>query len=222
MLGFIENSATGALSMQRLCKPLAFLLIILSNGLQAHDYHGVHGMVIFTGQQALYASHLPLYHPPHDYQILYRIRLVGTDPKQVQSKLATHSLLTLKPTPFDLNRLIRKESFSQTATLYDGHFERDGEPLGEVTVHFEQALLVERLDPSIGQQNQYMVVSQDEDHFLLHRIASRPSFDHIVYLAAPLKEPPQLTDGSAETVRQQLVRQLPDSQQLYWETTDFK
>ena len=41
-----------------------------------HKHHtrvGSHGMVLFTDGAELYASHLPLYYSPHDYQLIYTV-----------------------------------------------------------------------------------------------------------------------------------------------------
>jgi len=40
---------------------------------------GEHGMALFGGKAGLYASHLPMFHAPHDYQVLLQIHIA--DPK---------------------------------------------------------------------------------------------------------------------------------------------
>ena len=42
--------------------------------ISATDKTSVHGMLIF-GKEKIYASHLPLFHPPHDYQIILELEL---------------------------------------------------------------------------------------------------------------------------------------------------
>lgn len=36
---------------------------------------GGHGMAVFGGREGLYASHLPMFHAPHDTQLLLRFHL---------------------------------------------------------------------------------------------------------------------------------------------------
>ena len=40
---------------------------------------GSHGMALFGGKEALYASHLPMFHAPHDYQVVLQVHIA--DPK---------------------------------------------------------------------------------------------------------------------------------------------
>lgn len=35
--------------------------------------HGTHGMALFGGKDALYTSHLPMFHAPHDYQLVLQV-----------------------------------------------------------------------------------------------------------------------------------------------------
>src|SRR3954467_13339522 len=41
-----------------------------------HDHPAVHGMLVF-GQQQILLSHLPMFHAPHDFQVLLLVRLRG-------------------------------------------------------------------------------------------------------------------------------------------------
>ncbi len=58
----------------------------------AHDEParmGLHGMLLFGGLEGLYASHLPMFHTPHDVQLLLRIRLQDAAlNQQIRSDLA--------------------------------------------------------------------------------------------------------------------------------------
>ena len=53
-------------------------LLVLAAGLPAISHAetpvGGHGMAVFGGREGLYASHLPMFHTPHDSQILLRFR----------------------------------------------------------------------------------------------------------------------------------------------------
>lgn len=60
----------------RLAQPLALLFAFVAGPADAHDHSfGTHGMVLFGGREALYASHLPLFRAPHDHQVVLQVRL---------------------------------------------------------------------------------------------------------------------------------------------------
>ena len=40
---------------------------------KAHSYVGFHGMALILAGDKVLASHMPLYAPPHDYQIVYEV-----------------------------------------------------------------------------------------------------------------------------------------------------
>ena len=67
-------------------KPIATLLLLCLSAVSVAEeseqapppldpaYMGVHGMVLMHNSSKVYASHLPLYHPPHDAQLIYKNR----------------------------------------------------------------------------------------------------------------------------------------------------
>ena len=46
--------------------------------------HGLHGMLLFSDGDGLYASHLPMFHAPHDVQLIFRFTLAD---KKIESEL---------------------------------------------------------------------------------------------------------------------------------------
>lgn len=155
---------------------------------------GVHGMVMFGGKEGLYASHMPMYHRPHDVQAIFRFHL--SDPaldRKMRDELARRpQLWTIVPERFELDRLASGAANPVShlhADLVRGHFERGG-----VTVHsgvdiaVERVLVYRRLDPGSSKDGSmtYSVVDTDnkaKEHFLVKRIEGRPDFDHIVPFA---------------------------------------
>lgn len=69
--------------------------------------YGSHGMAVFGGRDGLYASHLPMFHAPHDAQVLLRFRLADASvDASLRARLALRpQLWTLDPESFDLHRL---------------------------------------------------------------------------------------------------------------------
>lgn len=159
----------------------------------ASSHYGTHGMALFGGKQGLYASHLPMFHPPHDVQVVFRLHL--QDAKQdaeLRQRLARQSeLWTLEPEKFDLQRLspghaLPLRQFS--ARIVQGHFERDGKvQYAAQTVVVEQVLLYQPLSAERRPANMghYLVIGKGKERFALKKIDRRPDFDWISVLHAP-------------------------------------
>src|SRR5471030_1344452 len=93
--------------------------------------YGEHGMALFGGTQGLYASHLPMFHAPHDYQVILQVHVA--DPvidAALRKRLNGHTALwTIAPEKFELDRLAPQAALPLTqfqADLVQGHFEQGG------------------------------------------------------------------------------------------------
>mgnify|MGYP000495227802 CR=1 FL=1 len=73
---------------------------------------GTRGMALFGGKDALYASHLPMFHAPHDYQ------LVLPDAALRQRPDGKTALWTIDPEKFELNRLAPHAAGKITGTVH--------------------------------------------------------------------------------------------------------
>jgi hypothetical protein len=209
-----------------------------------HGAHGVHGMVLF-GENALFASHLPLYAHPHDRQVLLRLRI--HDPALAQSvreELRAGTQLTLEPEHFDLLRLDPSaEAPLQRfkGRLYRGHFERGGSFWRETELEVERTVVFRPLLSNAPKPTQtYYIAFRDRDIvYLVHQIHGRPDFDHIAsvrgrgvrtvpststsivalpradHIESALGRPP----GDAQWLA---ARGWRDMRELYFETTDLR
>lgn len=155
---------------------------------------GTHGMALFGGREALFASHLPMFHAPHDYQVILQVRLA--DPKldaALRARLdGKTALWTIEPDKFELDRLAPGAAMPLrdfNANLVQGHFEQGGRTqYRKVSVVVEQVVLFRRLSPQTleNASARYMQVGTGRQRFLVKTIDSRPDFDHIVaYRALP-------------------------------------
>lgn len=151
-----------------------------------HALMGSHGMVLLYDQQlGLYASHLPLYTTPHDYQIIYKIRSKNAIENLADFK---QGLVTVLPSPFDLNRLINGESFSITADFYQGHFERGGKLTISANIEFVEPVIIKKITPLLRSPDillteKYFLTPVNENAALvIHHIQSAPSFDAIAFV----------------------------------------
>lgn len=161
---------------------------LTATGLSAHAQEparmGLHGMVLFGGLEGLYASHLPMFHAPHDVQLLLRLRAADAPlDARLRRQLAQRpALWTLEPERFDLNGLERGQGRTFDAQVVDGHFERGGLPWrAGVRFEIEQTLLFRRLDPRPRQAGaaHFLWFGQGREHFLLKWLDQRPDVDLI-------------------------------------------
>jgi hypothetical protein len=194
---------------------------------------GGHGMAVFGGREGLYASHLPMFHAPHDSQVVLRFHLAdAAADRTLRETLATRPRLwTLDPETFDLLRLDPRHAqplreFS--ARFFEGHFERGGKPQASAQrVIVDEVLLFRRLGtaPREAAAGRYRLIGRGSEWFAFKTIDRRPDFDHIVRLEAPV------TRGEVEVPLQGLGR--PDAAvqrafqargltEIYFETGDLR
>ena len=146
-------------------------------------YKGVHGMVLFAHNSNVYAYHLPLYHMPHDVQLLYKI---DTKDLALLQLIRDAQLVTIKPEVFNIQRLMRGEQMVINADIYMGHFERDGMVVYQQRpLNFARQLYVRELNDLVESNNvqQYDVVKiRGTEHIYIHQIQQAPSFDHVLHI----------------------------------------
>jgi len=155
--------------------------------------YGEHGMALFGGKDGLYTSHLPMFHAPHDYQVVLQVRLA--DPRldaAVKQRLdGKTALWTVAPEKFELERLqpgtpAPLQRFQ--ADLVLGHFEQGGQTMyRRATVVIDKVLLFRKLSSEVKTRAvaRYVQVGNGTQRYLIKEIDSRPDFDHIVsYRAA--------------------------------------
>jgi hypothetical protein len=154
---------------------------------------GQHGMALFGGKEGLYASHLPMFHAPHDYQVVLRVHLAdpAVDAALRQRLDGKTALWTIAPEAFELNRLAPGAAAPLKqfkADLVLGHFEQQGvTQWAAATVVVDQVLLFRPLSPArrANSNASYWQIGGGRQRFLVKQIDSRPDFDHIVaYTAA--------------------------------------
>jgi len=168
-----------------------------------HSRIGYHGMSVFTDGSAIFASHLPLYRQPHDFQIVYRLAFYekGVE-QQIQQYLIENkrrdgqAVMTLLPEQFDLNELATSQTPTLKTRFFTDHFERGGQPMlfndkKEVNVKYATPVLVEQLiiadgeaSENAGKKANWFSVSVPSKpqtaRLFVHKIDTKPSFDAIV------------------------------------------
>ncbi|MES2323917.1 MAG: hypothetical protein V4633_16795 [Pseudomonadota bacterium] len=224
--------------MKTILKTLAaWLLLGASPAMAVGPTYGLHGMALFGGQPGLYASHLPMFHTPHDYQVILQVRLADkAQDAALRARLDGNTTMwSVAPEKFDLARLAKGSAnplASFRADMVEGHFEQGGRTqFANAMVIVEKVLFFKRLDPRAAARKtaRYLQVGSGARRYLVKEVDSRPDFDHIVAIAAS----PQTGRGDLsvekhalnETPAAELARVLPGIAvvgSVYYETADLK
>lgn len=210
-----------------------------------HSRTGSHGMVLVTDGTELYASHLPLYVIPHDYQLVYLLE--STHKAKLLERLTTtqlteteegkilrfqQNMVTLLPAKFDLNRLINGESFEIDAQFFSGHFERGGEKwFKEENLKFVRQVYKRSMTnnaataKSIDAGWHTLTASNSETQLFIFPIKTSPSFDAIVLgtNCSNTSRPLLASFGGVPDLAklEEAFSVCDSSQVLYFETQDF-
>jgi hypothetical protein len=171
---------------------------------QSTDKPSVHGMLIFGGivDTPLYASHLPMFHSPHNYQVLLEIKLpdsIHTLYKASVQKHPRETVYTIEPEVFILPDMVQKPRPFKVH-LYRGHFERGGTKIAEnITAVITSVLHFRKFDPMQQRPNtaEYLLFGTVKQPFLVHAIAAKPDFDQVLALKPQTPVQTLLADKNA-------------------------
>lgn len=148
----------------------------------------VHGMVIF-GDDTIYASHIPMFMVPHDWQAHFEITFehsaIDADAyfKNLSQGQGVQNLYTFAPKPFVLPDLLSGKISTFSGDLFEGNFEAGGKViLKDVSVHVTKIMNVSQLKKttSVSPNIKYIAVGNSKRTFLAHKIVAPASFDQIV------------------------------------------
>lgn len=161
---------------------------------------GPHGMLI-VGEETIYVSHLPMWMPPHNFQVILEVTFAGHDQPQARyvadRKTTGTRLYTLNPrqqwdirelAPASPQRLPSLLSFQ--ATIWRNHFEshpvtHPGQRFmiaPNAEVHVENVVLFQELHrqgPGLGDL-EYWLFGKGQELFLAHVISQPPDFDQVL------------------------------------------
>lgn len=175
--------------------------------------YGEHGMALFGGKDGLYASHLPMFHAPHDYQVILQVHVAdpATDAALRKRLDGKTTLWTIAPEKFELSRLAPQAASPLRqfkADLVLGHFEQGGKTqYAASTIVVDKVLMFRKLSPEISASSTstYMQIGSGKQRYLVKQIDSRPDYDHILsYRAAP-----GASTGSITLIKQALREPTP-------------
>ncbi len=172
----------------KLLKGLTIAILLAATTAQA-DMPATHGMLIF-GNKVTYASHLPMFHHPHDYQVVMKVSfaVIPQDVALAYQALKDkgETLFTIAPELMDLTKVMNGTIPQFKAGLFQGHFERGGKKLGNVTVKVEKFVVNTKLDPGAPEVKDFIVFGEQSEYFAAHVINGKPSFDAILMVKQPV------------------------------------
>lgn len=166
---------------------LIFTILFSQTGLAQHhkksDTPSVHGMLMF-GQNKIYLSHLPMFHSPHNYQVILEVEI----PELVKNKYTNsiknnpvETVYTIVPESFILPDIVMN-SKPFMAKIFKGHFERGGTPITEnVKLEIKKVIYFKKFstDSTKPKKSRYILIGDDKEQFLIHKIVAKPDFDYI-------------------------------------------
>ncbi|MEM9686957.1 MAG: hypothetical protein AAF934_08560, partial [Bacteroidota bacterium] len=183
---------------------LAVLFLpLFSMAQQQSDKPAVHGMLLI-GEKTVYASHLSMFHRPHDYQIILMLHMETKVHKHYNADRLAHpdeTVYTLEPEVFVLPEKV-KHGNSFKANIYRGHFERGGVKIIEnATVIIAKVVYFKHFEIHEDRPEylNYILFGNSEEQFLAHYISKRPDFDEIIRIHTGKKGKKLL--GSASYIR---------------------
>ncbi|MBI3544536.1 MAG: hypothetical protein HY075_14790 [Deltaproteobacteria bacterium] len=206
-------------------KTLLLLVVGLVSGVASAraDRPSTHGMLL-VGGKTIYASHLPMFHSPHDYQVILEVRLRhpqgDAGARYARDRAETgEKVYTLVPEQFVLPDVVgAKRSFK--GDIFRGHFERGGVAIIKgVTVDIVHVVHFRKFKPGASKPSvaPYLVFGRGPDVFAAHLITSPPDFDQVL-AARPL------APVSPEALERGVVVRLNELEQgteFYRETDDL-
>ena len=158
--------------------------------MKSTDKASTHGMLLF-GKEKIYASHLPMFHSPHNYQIILELELDKTTTQKYIADQKLHpecTTYTIEPEKFVLPEMIENpKSFS--VDLYRGHFERGGIKIAsKAIVKIVKVIYFKKFDENEAKAtiSNFILFGNAKEQFLAHQITNKPDFEQIIKVKTKL------------------------------------
>lgn len=141
--------------------------------------------MLIMGTDKVYAEHLPMFHTPHDYQIILELELSKSDLNAYRKDRMIHQgelVYTIEPETFVLPEMVNDTKVFK-ANVYRGHFERDGVRfLDTIKVKIKKVIYHKQFDKNQERPErlQYILFGNNKEYFLSHLISKKPDFNEIL------------------------------------------
>lgn len=138
---------------------------------------GSHGMVLAGAPGAAFLSHIPMFGPPHDVQVL----AAGTLEGAALPNTFGDRTYTFVPDRMSLDAFRSGSLRAVPGKVYLGNFEQGGRPVGAATFKVARVLHEHLLQPQAAPAApRYFVFGSRASTYVAHRITRSPGFDEIV------------------------------------------
>jgi hypothetical protein len=167
--------------------------------MHAHpDQKAVHNMAV-VGDHAIFLSHLPMFMPPHDAQVVVEANLFkdgkNVDAVYFADRASNRAVrfYTLQPEAFAIRELFQAGAANSlrshfTATVFRGHLEKGGTPveaLQNIEVRIKRVVHAHSFAGADRATTlTYVLFGGGRDLYLAHLISKEPDFDQIVAITA--------------------------------------
>ncbi|MBQ4878740.1 hypothetical protein [Pseudoalteromonas luteoviolacea] len=182
-------------------------------------------MTLFTINDRIYASHLPMLKGKHAVQFIFEIQLPNHSKASLTHFLEANQLITVQPQRFSLNKLRAGQLSQFSGDIFIGHFERSGKIKNrDITFTVRDIILNKPVRPSQHNGQFYTLGLGQNTCLLVHKIGKSPSFDQIAkshcdYDTGDITELSSSTNGPVKAFE---WAEMNDVQTLYLETKDFQ
>jgi hypothetical protein len=156
-------------------------------------------MLFFGVGDTFYISHLPMFHPPHDYQAIVEVKLSPEAKAKYQAAAGSGKLFTFAP----LGTFVLPKQITSLApikgTLFDGHFERGGSELLDTDLELVRVVYYKKLDPKAPATapERQIIFGNGNEYFVARDVTTRPGVDEFI----PLPRGTKLPEALAEEIR---------------------
>ncbi len=146
-------------------------------------------MLLF-GDQAVYLSHLPMFAPPHNFQVILEVTLDEAGREAIASARdqEREDYHTFVPEPFPITELDPGQGSPRASiegAIHRGHFERGGPLLAEdvvatvrEVVHFRE--LAPEAERDTERDLTYLCFGRPGSLYLAHEVSAQPDFDQVL------------------------------------------
>jgi hypothetical protein len=146
-------------------------------------YEAEHGMALINQGSRIYAANFAGYKAPSNFQVVYEIENPDV---AFLSLVRDEELITLKPKPFNLERLLRGEEFEINADIYSGHYQRGGTLVYKDRTITMSGLLYSREMKDLKESSKWheydMINLKGTKRIYIHKIQKAPSFSHMIFV----------------------------------------
>ncbi|MDP5032299.1 MAG: hypothetical protein NWQ54_04015 [Paraglaciecola sp.] len=189
-------------------------------------YMGVHPMVLVSNGSRIYASVMPTYEEPRNVQLIYDLDNTNLP---LLNLVRDADLVTIVPSAFNLEHLIRGERLTINADVYMGHFQRGGMlTYKNIEILLDSQLYLrklEELEQSHIRQKYESALLPNNQRLLVHQIQAAPSYDQIILLFDDVTCITEFVSKSAVPSANETYRKLGfcgSMKPLYYEYQDFE